>query len=275
MPARGRSPLRFARSRPPGWVTALGLLLALGELAAGIALLALGYPHVARSRLHGTSGGPARTVVFRVDGGYTGCDPVSRCGDEALQYQVLYVTPAGHDEWSYPRSIPFTKTVQVPAGEFVKFNAYAGGQAWATCTMTVDGMILSQITTRTLGGIAACQSVVPPNGTGSSAGTRTVVLEVENALSGDTATYGTPTADGYFDESTGMPSPDTRGYWDKPYRFTKTVEVRPGGIVTVRTRTGYIGSFAPSCSITVNGRVLSQVIAGATWRNGTCRAVIP
>ena len=281
MPARGRPQRRFAPLRLPGWVTALGLLLVLGELAAGIALLAVGHgPHVARSRPHRTSGpaataspGPAQTVVLRVDGDYTGCTPVSRCGDGAQQSEALYQTPTGRYEW-YPRSLPFTKTVQVPADEFVKFNAYPS-QAGATCTISVGGLILSQVTTRTLGGIAACRSEIPPPVTASSGRMRTVVLEVENAYSGDTATYGTPTEGGYFDESAGMPSPDQRGYWNKPYRFTKTAEVRPGGSVTIRTHTGYIGSFTPSCSISVDGEVLSQVVVEGIWSDGTCRATIP
>lgn len=283
MAARGHSPPR-GRLRPPGWVTALGLLLVLGEVAGAIALAAGGsgsaHPHAARARPHLTSSpaapaalGPARTVVLRVDGGYSGCDPVSRCGDEASRYEVLYQTPTAR-QWSYPHTVPFTKTVQVPSGELVKFNAYPGSQAWARCTISVDGLILSQVTTRTPGGIAACRSEIPPPGTASSGGMRTVVLEVDNAYSRDTATYGTPTEAGRFDESAGTP-PDARGYWQRPYRFMKTVPVRSGGSVTIRTRTGYIGSFTPSCSISVDGRVLSQVVVSGIWSNGTCRATIP
>lgn len=293
MPARGRSLLRFAR--PPRWVTALGLVLVLGELGAGAALLAAGHggtghQHAARARPHATSSptaavsptggvsptvtaspGPLRTVVLRVDG--TGCEPVSRCRDDAMQ--VMYVPPTGRYKWSYPHSLPFSETVRVPTGELVKFNAYPGSQAWATCTITVDGTMLSQVTTRTLGGIASCRSVVPPAVTNRSAATRKVLLEVDNAYSKDTATYGTPTVEGQFDESAGMPAPDGRGYWKQPYRFTKTVEVRPGGSVTIRTLTGYIGKFTPSCSISADGQVLSQVVVEGTWSKGTCRATIP
>lgn len=286
MAERGRPPRPAARLRPPGWVTALGLLLVLGEVAGGIAALAAGgsgpgHPHAARARPHATSSpaapaspGPARTVVLRVDGGYSGCAPVSGCGNDEGPDEVLYQAPTGR-QWWYPRSVPFTKTVQVPADEFVKFNAYPGSQAWARCTISVDGVILSQVTTRTLGGIAACRTEIPPPGTPSSGGMRTVVLEVDNAYSRDSATYGTPTEAGRFDESAGTPPPDTRGYWQRPYRFTKTVPVRPGGSVTIRTLTGYIGSFTPSCSISVDGRVLSQVVVEGIWSKGTCRAVIP
>ena len=286
MPARGRSPARFAPPRLPGWVTALGLLLVLGELAAGIALLAAGHgrirhPHVAGSRPRSTgtpaataSPGPARTVVLRIDGGYTGCDPVSRCGDEALQYEVLYQTPTGRNWW-YPHRVPFIKTVQVPAGNLVKFNAYPGGQAWATCTITVDGMILSQITTRTLGGIAACRSVVPPvNGpaAGSGGGTRTVVLQVDNAFNG-AATYTTPAGSGQLDMPPGTPALGSRS--DRVRVVTKTVAVPADGIVTIHTVSGYGGFYSPACSISLDGGVLSQVTADAMWTSGTCRTRIP
>lgn len=285
--------MRAALSRLPGWVTALGIVLLLGELGGGIALLAVGHggtghPYAARGRPHATgspavtaspavtgSPGATQTAVLRVDGGYAGCDPISRCGDEALRYQVLYVTPAGHYEWSYPRSVPFIKEVRVPAGEFVKFNAYPGTQARATCTITVGGVILSQITTRTLGGIAACRSVIPPvNGpaVGSGGGTRTVVLQVDNAYSG-AATYTTPAGTGQLDMPPG--TPPLGSHSDRVRVVTKTVAVPAGGIVTVHTVSGYGGFYSPACSITMNGRVLSQATADAVWSSGTCRARIP
>ena len=91
MAGRGRSPVRAALSRLPSWVTALGIVLLLGELT-GAAVLAEGL-HGGRRSSHGGTGSTAmmQTVVLRVDGGHAGCNPPNSCGP-----QVAWHTPAGH-----------------------------------------------------------------------------------------------------------------------------------------------------------------------------------
>ena len=105
-------------------------------------------------------------------------------------------------------------------------------------------------------------------------GPRTVVLQVSNAYSGDTATYRTPTGDGQFDMPADTPPLGQGGYSEPGPTLTKTVTVQAGGTVTISTFNGY-GGMPLTCSITVNGKVLSQVPADGFWARATCRARVP
>lgn len=105
-------------------------------------------------------------------------------------------------------------------------------------------------------------------------GPRTVVLQVSNAYSGDSATYTTPTGDGQFEMPADTPPLGQGGYEEAGPTLSKTVRVQSGGTVTISTFNGYGGS-PVTCSITMNGAVLSQVPADGFWARATCRAKVP
>lgn len=115
--------------------------------------------------------------------------------------------------------------------------------------------------------------LVAPSLAALGGGPRTVVLQVENAYSGDSATYTTPTGDGQFDMPFETPPLGQGSYSESGPTVTETVTVPAGGLVTIHTFSGYEGRLG--CSITVNGRVLSQVTTGGFWDRATCRAKIP
>lgn len=106
-------------------------------------------------------------------------------------------------------------------------------------------------------------------------GTRSVVLQVEGSCAGDGARYTTPAGDGHFDmpAQEGLINCFTHGGPSTPV-LQKTVTVRAGGTVTISTFNGY-GSYPLTCSITVDGQVLSQVQNDGIWGRATCRAKIP
>ena len=105
--------------------------------------------------------------------------------------------------------------------------------------------------------------------------TRTVVLQVGNVYGDDSATYTTPTRDGRFDVPAEARPLGQGSYSEPGANPTKTVAVRPGGIVTIHTFSGT--GAAVTCSITVDGKVLSLTTpeADPVWTSGTCRARIP
>jgi hypothetical protein len=105
--------------------------------------------------------------------------------------------------------------------------------------------------------------------------TRTVVLQVEGSCAGDSATYTTPTGDGQFDmpAQAGLINCVTHGGPSTP-TLQKTFAVQVGGIVTISTFNAY-GSYPITCSITVNGQVLSQDPNDGFRGRATCRAKIP
>lgn len=157
-----RSPVRAARSRLPAWVTVLGLVLVLGELAGGAFLLA-GDPGGPAAL-----GGPARTVVLQIIGGCSGDSATytSPAGDGQfdLSTQTAVGSPSGGCvSHGSPTNPPLRKTVAVPAGEMVKistFNVYGSGSFPLICSITVDGRVLSQVPNDGRGR-AACRAKIP------------------------------------------------------------------------------------------------------------------
>ncbi|MDN3360070.1 hypothetical protein QWU11_46425 [Actinomadura sp. DC4] len=106
---------------------------------------------------------------------------------------------------------------------------------------------------------------------------QTVVLQVTGACAGDTATYTTPTGDGQFDMPAQKPPRSlancvSHGSPTTP-TLQKTVNMQPGGKVTINTFNGY-ADFPLTCSITMNGKVLSQVVNNEFWGRATCWARI-
>ena len=155
MTERGLSP---ALSRLPRWVTVLGLVLVLGELA-GAALLAKG-PGSLGIGAHGGM----RTVVLRVDHVPV---PGIPCSPYCSQ-EVDYSTPTGSGTYNAMddrlRALPFAKTVRVRAGAIVTLDgSYVGDQS-ITCSITVNGKVVSRNTdnvSSSNGPVAHCQSVIP------------------------------------------------------------------------------------------------------------------
>ena len=148
-----RSPVRAALSRLPGWVPALGVVLVLGELACGTVLLAA-RPHGGTARPHGGTGRSAamRTAVLRVDGGHAVCNPADSCGP-----RVAYNTPTAQMAMSSV-VMPFVKTVRVRAPGWVSLTANSGTQDWATCSITVNGTVVSQVKSS---GFSPCWASIP------------------------------------------------------------------------------------------------------------------
>ena len=157
--APGPPPSRPALSRLPRWVTVLGLVLVVLAVAALLAKGPIG-------RAIGGHGG-MRTVVLKADDVPV---PGIPCGQSPCAPEVRYTTPTGsatydgdiHDP-SRSSLLPFTKTVRVRAGGTVTLDAAYIGAQWITCSITVNGTVVSKntpaftATTRD----AHCQSVIP------------------------------------------------------------------------------------------------------------------
>lgn len=267
MAGPGRSPVRAALSRLPGWLAALGLVLVLAELAGAAGVLAVGHgrqlhPHRGTARPstgtpspHSGTGaaGPIHTVVLRVDGPDAGCNAARSCG-AWVQWQA----PSGSGAEN-SQGMPFIKTIRVPAGAKVAVEATPYGNL-ARCSVTVDGTELSRVTT-TENGHATCGSVVPPvMSTGLHSPTRPVVLQIGENL-GDTVTYTAPGADGQVVLPPTTPSaPDDGNTVEPAVNVTKSVDVAGGGIVTIH-------AFSPTgdaiiSTVTVAGAVVTSVKSG-------------
>ena len=155
----------------------------------------------------------------------------------------------------------------------VTLEADSGTQDWATCSITVRGTVISQITTRKTSGKATCQGVIPGNlAAAPGGGTRMVVLHVD-AFTGDTVTYSTPAGEERIDMPSAAPPPGGGSYSEPGSDFTKTVSVRAGGIVTIHTFSRTNGPI--TCSITANGTVFSQATSSGYSDKGTCWARVP
>ena len=174
----------MALSRLPRWMTALGIVLSLGELAGAAALWAAGTEGVprtaaARQAPHGPGspatvpGGGTRTVALEVDGvgmpsglipQGTACRPSCDPRQPSVGGPVDYTTPAGSiDE---DPTLPFTTTVRVPAGGAVTLQAYPWMNAYGvayqvTCSILLNGRVLSRDTSTGPGGRATCRARIP------------------------------------------------------------------------------------------------------------------
>jgi hypothetical protein len=279
----GRSRRRIVPSRLPRWLTAFGIVL-LGELA-GAALLA-GCAHgPARTSPASHGGTPAiplpaggtRAVVLRVDGTYRPIPGIRGCEAPAVpprRCEVKYTTPAG-GKTTYVGSLPFVTTIRVKAGASVTLSEFVLADP-LTCSITAGGAVLSRFTSHG-GPDPSCRSTIP-SGVTSSTVTRTVVLRADGVpVPGIPCTpycfpevdYTTPTGSA-GDVGAGPPPPGAGLF---PY--TKTVRVRPGGIVTLTA--SYAGDQSITCSITVGGRIVSRTTSssGPSTVEATCRAAIP
>jgi hypothetical protein len=267
MPVRERSWARAALSRLPRWVTALGIATLVAELTGAAVLLTAGPSRVV-TWLHGT-----QTVVLRVDGvGVMNaqCAPPGSCGPD-----VTYATPAGSRTYRGTR-LPFTSTVQVPAGGVVTLNVSSEVDTPVTCSIAADGRVLSGATTygdRSSGGLstANCHGTIPSVAAVPSATTRTVILRVDGGSGcpdpsqscGPQVYYRTPTG-GVVHWSTVVP-------------FVQTVEVQSGGIVTIDAIADATSANKhwATCTITVNDNVISEVTTHKYLGQAICQSVIP
>lgn len=120
-----------------------------------------------------------------------------------------------------------------------------------------------------LGEVTGAAILLPGGG-----GPRAVVLQVSNAYSGDGATYTTPAGDGQFEMPADTPPLGQASTWQAGPTVSKTVSVPSGGTVTISTFNGY-GGMPLTCSISVNGTVVSKVPADGFWARATCRATVP
>lgn len=264
MGGRERSWARAALSRLPRWLTALGIVLVLGELAAAV-LLAAG-PSRAVPGTHGTM----QTVVLRVDGvGVMNaqCAPRSTCGPD-----VAYTTPTSTRTYRGVK-LPFTRTVEVPAGGAVMLRGSSEVDTPVTCSITAGTQVLSRTTTygsRNGGGrsIASCHGTTPSGATSSSAPARTVGLRVDSGQTncptcGPQVEYRTPTGGAV--------------HWSTAIPFTETAEVQAGGIVTLDAiaDTSTAAQDWAICTISVNGTVLSRATTRKYLGQAVCQTAIP
>jgi hypothetical protein len=265
MPVSARSRARVALSRLPRWVTALGIAALAAELAAAAALLAVG-PSRAVTWLDGT-----QTVVFRVDGvGVMNaqCAPPGSCGPD-----MTYTTPAGGRTYRGTR-LPFTRTVQVPAGGVVALDVSSGVDTPVTCSITADGRLVSGATTygdRNRGGnsTAHCHGTIPSGAAQSPAVTRTVTLRVDGGSGcpdpsrscGPQVEYRTPT--------------EGAVHWSTVLPFIETVEVQTGGIVTIDAIADAAHHHWATCTVTVDGKVISKATTRKYLGQAICQTAIP
>lgn len=284
-PAPVPRPSRPGVSRLPRGVTVLGLVLVLGEVIAAATLLASG-PNRGTGSHRGTAArpsqpahgpsqaahGPAQTVVLRVDGvplPHPTCIalPQAPCGPE-----IAYGTDLRHfTSVPMPARLPFVKTIRVEAGQSVRLNADSDTHARITCSITVDGRILSKATAFTPSkdftehGNASCHSTIPGSGTDPSAVRQTAVLRVD-AVPGSACQ---PTARC----SPGVDYTSSAGdaMTSVTLPFIAEVPEPAGGAVTLNAIDP--GELV-TCSITENGRILSQATRKTAGGETTCYATI-
>ena len=291
----GRSRLRAFTSRPPRWVMVLGTVLLLSEVAGAAVLLTerpyrpMGPPaakqtpgpHGGMQTPPGPHGG-MQTVVLRVDAVPMAKDtcvpaPHDPCGPH-VEYSTYVSTPGTGTIVPAPVHLPFIRKIRVEAGQSVGLNASSGTDSQITCSITAGNRILSRITAFTdkfnftAAGIAGCHSTIPDGETDPGAARRTAVLRVDAVPTGTCShacsggvNFTTPTGD-VTDSSAAVP-------------FITRIPVPPGGIVTLK------GTFPVktrvSCSITVNGTVLSQAtipnLQAATpdFTEADCHGIVP
>ena len=269
-----RASSRSALSRLPRWVTVLGLVLVLGELACA-ALLAAGAYRGTGSHRGTAAHGPAQPVMLRVDGvpwPHPTCIALrpTACGPD-----IGYFTSTGVSATVRAARLPFIRTIRVQACQSVRLNATSDTHARITCSITVDGRVLSQVTAFTPSsdftghGDASCHSTIPDGGTDPAAARQTAVLRigaVPNAACRQAPSGCSPEVD--YISSAG----DATNF-SVAVPFIAEVPEPTDGTVTL-TATG-LGELV-TCSITVNGRILSQVMARDTPGQETiCRARIP
>lgn len=263
-------------SRLPRWVTVLGILLALVVLSGGVALLVTG-SNVARPATGG-----ARTVVLKVEGGLSPLAPKYKSGTACkpdcdlppapgTASFVSYKTPAGFKVYNAP-TLPFSKTVQVPVGGLVILRAAPGSDDPVTCSIVLNGRVLSQYTYDSDNG-NSCEVRIPSGSSravtpsaqkrptsASRPGMRRVTVRVGGLSLGDTLDYEAAVS-AYI---TRTPYPT----------FTKDLWVRSGTFVMVHAASRHD---PVTCSIAVDGRLLIQRSA-APWDGGLsafCQAKIP
>lgn len=297
MPLRERS--RAALRALPRWVTALGIAALAGELTLA-ALLAAG-PHrppharVAAPTAPPTQGatpavpathgatptvpaapGVTETVQLHVDGVplQVACTPVppDPCGPQ-VGYGATS-TEFGQTPTARAARLPLTKTIQVKAGDFVTLNAWSMTDSPLTCSITAGGRLLSAITAGTPNAgqtsDADCRTMIPASGTSPGAARRTAVLQV-SAIPDATCSqaprgcwpgvvsYTTPTG-GASDFNAAAP-------------LKAEVPVPAGGTVSLDVA-GTAEELA-TCSITVNGDVLSRDTTHGSAGQADCKATIP
>lgn len=105
----------------------------------------------------GTDRGAVRhAAVLRV-----GAAPDASCGLErpGCGSVVSYTTPTG-EAASFSVPVPFTATVPVPPGGTVNLDVVAGPDL-ATCSITANGTVLSQVTTGNRTGMGVCRATIP------------------------------------------------------------------------------------------------------------------
>jgi hypothetical protein len=132
--SRGVESARAALSRLPTWVPVLGVALVLGELIAAAG--------VRTPRPAGTE-----TVVLRVDG---------VTGGPSLSYETP--TESATDN---SRNMPFVKEVRVEAGGSVTIHTFSGTADPVTCSITVNGKVLSRVTSHGFWDKTTCHSKIP------------------------------------------------------------------------------------------------------------------
>lgn len=298
MPLRERS--RAALSRLPRWVTALGMAALAGELTLA-ALLAAG-PHrppqtrVATPTAPATQGatptvpatqgatptvpatsGATQTVQLHVDGVplQVACTPVppDTCGPE-VGYDTYGTALGAFDAPTMrPSRLPFTKKIQVGAGQGVTLNAWSRTDSPLTCSITADGRVLSEITAGMPNGNettgALCQTTIPDSGTSPGAARRIAVLRA-GAVPDVTcrqAPRGCLPGVVYYTAPTGQAS----GF-SAAVPLNAEVPVPAGG--TVRIEIAGTAEELATCSITVNGDVLSRDTTHGSAGQADCQATV-
>ena len=280
----GRSRPRAAASGLPRWVTVLGIVLLLGEVA-GAAVLLAGRPHRAAAPQAGTRTaaaprGGTQQVVLRVDAVPMASDscvpaPNDPCGPHAA-YSTYATTPGTWTIVPAPVRLPFTRKIAVQAGKNVWLNANSGTDSQITCSITAGNKVLSRVTAFNQSGLAsgtaACHSMIPDGETDPGAVRRTAVLRVDAVPTGTCSHE----CSGGVEFTT--PSGDMTGS-SPVVPFTTEIPVPPGGIVTLK------GTFPVktrvSCSIAVNGAVLSQATipnseaATPGFTEADCHGIVP
>lgn len=296
MPLRERS--WAALSRLPRWVTVLGIVALAGELTFA-AVLAAGPPRArgptgtpparkaatptapapqrATSAVPTTSGA-AQTVLLQVEGAPLAvectpvppvpCGPVVGYRTSSTELDAL-LTPA-----LKAASLPFTKTIRAKAGDIVTLISWSRTNSPLTCSITADDRVLSKITAATPNGdeasAADCKTTIPDSGTSPAAARRTAVLRV-SAVPDATCSQA---PHGCFPGVVSYTTPTGEAAnFSAAAPLNAEVAVPAGGAVSLDVA-GTAEELA-TCSITVNGRVLTKDTTHGSAGQADCQATIP
>ena len=139
-PVAAPNTIPASRRGVPTWLTVVGLLVLLSALTLGIALITQGGSNT-------STGSTQSTGLSQVTYSVTG---------SSSEGTITYTTNSGTEQAS--AGPPWSRDLAIESGTFVYISAQNGSEFGSvTCTITVDGIVVSTNTSTADYGIAQCE----------------------------------------------------------------------------------------------------------------------